>query len=402
MIRKTELQHARWPVIVRLALFCGLLAIFLLRIPRCSPGAYRIGTGAIVYNNEATQYIDTREHVQVLDSHLEEGRGIVARVDAGSGVNLLVADTWEAVHEYEISDADAPRSWLQPDAEAICPEGECARIEHGGFVTNGTGAVVLCEGHARRLLAWKLTSNNPGKPDQYEYAGSYRTHFSGAPLDAVAVADGTLVVALSAAIEETDTSGRPKSGELLLHKSEPKEVTESTNLRVNHPVGLAFSRDENLLYVADVSAGQLTWRYFRYRDGRFTEAGVVWNLPLPARSAWPRLHHMVVGRTGPASAAAEAKSRTGRSPGDKPSEAVFAGGPDGLYVFRGEGGLLAKYYLGAPVSGLAWGRNGELFMTIGRRVASLKTLPLETERPFRLVTGDPGDVVMEPTTPARR
>lgn len=344
----------------------ALMAAFYAA-PRTERSDYRIGTTAIVYNTLANSYLKEGESIQVLDTSFEEGRGIVFVGDESTNVlKLLVSDVWEARLEYELTKTgktfthDAPRQ--QPAEEVICPAGECQPTEHGGFVTNAAPhEIVFCESHARRLLTWSVSPAAKG-PDGSS-AARVETRVDGIPLDAVAVSDGTIAVALSGEGDPSAAGQPAKPGRLVVYRG-GAEISRETN--VAHPVGLAFSQDR--LYVADVTSGQLVWAYFPYAiaEKKFGPKAVIWAVRLPVGGGLPALHHMVIGSAGG-------------------TQAVFAGGPDGLYMFGRDGGLLAKYYVGAPVSGLTWVGKDQLFMTIGRRLAHLQTQPVEAGPEFRLL-----------------
>jgi hypothetical protein len=380
----TRVDGGKWRLLLLLSMLSLILAVWAT--PRAEKTAYRIGTTAIVYDRLADRYVERAEPIRVVDTSLEDGRGVVLTHRSDTLITLLVSDVWEAALEYEWDRATgavaagSPRR--QPEEQAICPGGECEAAEHGGFVTNGVSdEIVFCESHARRVLAWKVIPAG-GTTDTRDEKSKITTEVPGIPLDAVAVAKSTVAIALSGDDTPPREGQAPKPGSVAIYRVGQREpVVVEKN--VTRPVGLAFSQAKNAqakdrLYVADVSSGQLVWEYFEYTDGRFGPASVIWAVRLPP-PAWPRLHHMVTASDGE-------------------SEAVFAGGPDGLYIFGRDGGLLAKYYVGAGVSGLTWAAPDQLFMTIGRRLAVLRTKSVAPKLEFSLL---PDDASSPPVPDAR-
>jgi hypothetical protein len=187
--------------------------------------------------------------------------------------------------------------------------------------------------------------------------------------DAVVLPSGELIVGESD-LQEVDSQGRRTQGALYTVWDDYAQRFEGTS--VTHPVGLAYAPGGRRLYVADIAPDAKRWLYFRQNElGRWSQSGVLWTEPIPRNAPTPSLQDMVIGNGTGMEAA---------------SEAVFAAGYDGLYVFHSDGALLAKYVLGEVVRGLAWGPDGLLYLTIGRRVGELRTKasPVWSDRPQSL------------------
>src|SRR5215203_2131952 len=207
----------------RVGLLLGALGAVLYAAAGTARSDYRIGTPVIPYNKKlAAAYLAEGESIHVLDTSFEEGRGIVVADSSKHGLTLLASDAWEALSEYELTKngtAFARGSpWRQPEEEMVCPAGECQPTEHGGFITNADPhQIVFCESHSRRLLTWSVIPKSDAPDDRSPSPAPVATRLEGIPLDAVAVADDTIVVALSS--EGDASSGQPRQkGSLVVYR----------------------------------------------------------------------------------------------------------------------------------------------------------------------------------------
>jgi hypothetical protein len=171
--------------------------------------------------------------------------------------------------------------------------------------------------------------------------------------DVARLPGGGLVVA-----ESSSTDPKLSGVRLLMNKGSTGEDLVP-GMYAPHPVGIWFSRDTQRLYVTDVSNGVQRWMYVEHANGKWSTPPRTFWTTADTGSKLPVLRHLITGWND---AAAAEESR----------EIVFAGGPDGLYVMDPAGLLLAKYSLGRPLSGLDWGRSGELFFSAGRFLAVLR------------------------------
>jgi hypothetical protein len=330
--------------------------------------AHEIGTHAIVFDTRAwnTLLVDGEgksqpgHRIRVVDFGLEEGRGLAFRTErlADKVVeHVYVADAWDAIFDCELErrpircrdDRQTPLRRL-PVTE-ICPSGECAPVEHGGMTIGGDWLYVA-DAHQRKVTMRNLADPRLGTRTIGDGVVR-RIH------DVVRVASNGQVVAESAVddgvVLARDEKADPAETEGAVYELSDAGVRRNIEARFTHPVGLAYSSLRKRLYVVDVRGRTQTWRYFERVETTWREKGVLWSETIAHAERWPRLQSMAIGT----SVANE--------------EVVFAAGPDGLYLFHADGTLLAKYLLGAPVSGLTWGRNGELFMTVERRLCVLQT-----------------------------
>ena len=345
---------------------------------------HEIGTHAIKFEEERAKAFLAQsvsgfggERIVVVDSGLEEGRGVAFAND-----HIYFADAWdvifgcrlnrtEPVCDKDSGDATGARrnTGLKrlPVSVEVCPEGECAAVEHGGLAVHG-GTLYVSDFHRRRVIEYDIDRTGSENPPR-----AFGERLLGNVHDIALVDPDRLVVAESAPFTRTMSPGDTTAA-----RSEQRGSVYMLNRRgatdevvtgdVTHPVGVAYSSiNGGRVYVADIAGGRETWRYFDRTPSGWKEKGVIWTEPLRDPADWPRLQSIVVAQDGN-------------------REAIFAAATDGLYLLEPEEGLLAKYLIGGPVEGLSWADETRLVMTTGRRLAILKVAARKP--PDTLVNGE--------------
>jgi hypothetical protein len=416
MSNKSDFRLSLGQIMVRLA---PLLLLGLVAFGEAASGArghrpYEVGSKAIIYDTRAKHVVLEDERVRILTSTLENGGGLVAmdcvRSDpdalgclplghfAGNSdgterrlpanlhcdTQLIVADAWEGLSAFCFERTTPPArkdfvarairrvaavitggpevvgrlragsvAALLPSTRQTCPESECLDVAHGGVAVDDAGDITLTEPHADRITTFRLGLRPPGRVREAEVIGKVQYSGRAGMLlhDVARVPGGGLVVA-----ESSSTDPKLSSVRLFLN-GEPKGEALVSGVYAGHPVGLWFSRDTQRLYITDVSDGVQRWMYVERTNGQWSTPRTFW-AAADSSSETPLLRHVITGWNAAAA-------------GDESREIVFAGGSDGLYVIDPAGLLLAKYVLGRSLSGLDWGRSGELFFASGRFIGVL-------------------------------
>lgn len=305
-------------------------------------GTYEIGGAAVEFDARAEAFLRTPQaggRIRIIDSGLEEGRGLTFYRDRNGAQHVLVADAWDAIVNCAIvrsGDAIALGDCAPvPASHRFCPDDDCESVvDHGGVMMGEGGHLFVADAHKRRLLMTDI-----GNPGNSKAIASVRL---GEIRDVAVIGPDDVVVATTSdergAIYEVDGA---------------ENVTLVAGAA--QPVGVAYSPVSKRLYVADAGDRSMTWRIFERRDG-WRETGILWHQTFDGPWARPALRSIAVG--------SDAGGNT---------DIIFAGADDGLYVFHADGSMLAKFSLGTPVSGLTWGAEGDLFLTAGRRLCVLRT-----------------------------
>jgi Gluconolactonase len=235
----------------------------------------------------------------------------------------------------------------------MCPESDCSNLEHGGLAATEYG-FLLAKPHNERLTDFRF-DQAAGLAARHIYSPSENGHV----YDVAAGDDRRFVVSVLEPTERDSAGAQRYTAALRIGSATESEtiVLETHNLPgLGDPIGVAYSTapDRTRFYVADRLGNQLRWSYLDQRNGKLGPPRTFWEMKAVEDKS--TLLHMVTARV------------------DGLGEVVFAGGPDGLYIFQpDEGVLLGKFVLHRPVKGLAWGRRGELFLTAGRYLCVLRT-----------------------------
>jgi sugar lactone lactonase YvrE len=401
--RATEFTIAATKIVARLALLAALsVGVWLVvqspYFPSVSAALHghddpddryieRVGSAAVVYDARAYRVLecdsgkcdqlddnglDYNVRIEVLDSGLIDGRGLAYDPD---NMRLIVADAWEGLYGYW---PDSPKQnpdrlpWIR-----VCPGGRCQDVDHRGLAYDPDARRIVVTDYHQHRLALRLQS------------GEFDRSIGGNRL-----IDGVTDVALaergaffvSATGDSVAANAQSRAGSVY-HVTESDAQPIVTGLQ--RPIGLAFSPCQQRLYIAD-SSGDGLRLYFFTQDSRsqWQRAGVLSTLPVEGDAPPAPLSGMAVTACRAAPPGAGAISAGGE---------LFVAGPGGLYLFHPDGTLLAKFFLGERVTGLAWdewkakrsdvpGQEiHQLYMTVGHRIARLHTTvgpeALSTRRP---------------------
>ena len=339
----------------------------------------QIGTPPLVYDwRMAPQLLYTGERrarrIEVLDWGLVEGRGIAALPSYHSRpgcTDLIVADAWEALYRFSVprprSTQDSSKcSNLERPAKipstTVCPSGVCAAVDHRGvaFIGDATaGRVLVADAHQSRL---SIRNADPKAGD------------TGDGPNRISLDDGVTAVAAASRDEwfvtvvpppppsgQNDAAKQPAGKLLAVMRSSDKPTTIDEMLQ--RPVGVAYSPHDRRIYVADVTAQRTVWLFYEQNAAKsWVRAGVFASEAADRGPTLPVLQGIAVAGCRSATAALPAGGGE-----------VFAAGPGGLYLFTAEGRLIARYVLSERISGLSWGDDNILYMTIGHKLARLQT-----------------------------
>lgn len=216
-----------------------------------------------------------------------------------------------------------------------------------GLTYNPKGELIACEHQSRSVTR----TDASGKI--HDLATHYKGKKLNSPNDVVSAKDGTIIFTdpiygLNAGMggpaeKELDFQGvfisRPGSD-----PKSPMLLTDS----FERPNGLAFSADEQQLFIADTVRQHI--RVFDLEDGWKCSGGCVW------AELWDDDH-------------------TGRPDGMKFDLAgnLFSAGPGGVWVFNSQAEVIGKIFLPDKTSNLAWGEYGHsLFITSSSKVYRIR------------------------------
>jgi sugar lactone lactonase YvrE len=372
---------------------------------------HRIGTSYLAYDQRA-QCVLTKERAIVLDSGMQDGRGVAFTWHEGTP-RLYVADAWEGMSSFVVNAksrvpdfgrrSSTPRTMFAPAPER-CPDGQCVEIEYGGLFEHPENKrLVLSDAHRQQLLVL-------AQPD-----GGFETSIGGLRgVKDAAWQWGRFYVADSDPDTE-DRTGGASTGNVYESDGEARAKMQPIINSLRKPVGIVASAWTNRVYVADLEARSEVWSYYQRVENpkgetRWSKAGTLWRQALGPYRPAIRLQGMALADYDPTldpqnvdcrpAPGVKSAGATQTSPAPPPQEVIVAAGPDGLYFFHSHGMLLAKYFLGRPVAGVTWGpeysQGGKtfnwLYFTSGRQIGALKTQlrkQAAVSAPAKPATGSP-------------
>ncbi len=255
---------------------------------------------------------------------------------------------------FEWSEKEGIKLYLKPSGYTG-NDGRGGEAGSNGLLISPEGKLVLCMHGDRRMAQMTSPVNNP-EAEFVTLAGEYKGKKLNSPNDAVYSKDEVLYF--------TD----PPYG-LELNEKDPKkeldfqgvfkvgkddEVTLLTS-ELSRPNGIAFSPDEQKLYVANSDPKKAIWMVYDVKDdGNFSDGKVFYDVT------------NLVGKY------------KGLPDGLKvhPNGWLFATGPGGVLVFTPEGKHLGTVFTGEATSNCAFNEDfSELFMTADDYLLRLKLKP---------------------------
>lgn len=295
------------------------------------------------------------------DARLDELIGTDAKIEVlASGFVWSEGPVW-IKSENCLLFSDIPRNSIMKWTEEtdglslfMKPSGYTGVADYGaepgsnGLLLDAQGRLVMCEHGDRRIsrLEW-----NGGKQTLVDSFDGRRLN---SPNDAVYKSNGDLYF--------TDPAyGLPKQfddptreldfcGVYCLARD--GHVTLLTD-KMTRPNGLAFSPDEQILYVAQSDAEQAVWNAFTVReDGTLGESKVFYDVTSEVGKAPGLPDGMKIDQHGN----------------------IFATGPGGVLVFASDGTRLGLIETGESTSNCAWGNDGTiLYITADMYLCRIKT-----------------------------
>ncbi len=216
-----------------------------------------------------------------------------------------------------------------------------------GLTFDPKGRLVLCEHGDRRITRLEQDGSKTVLAD------NYRGKRLNSPNDVVFKSDGSMYFTdppfglpktFNDPEKELDFSGVYRispDGELMLLLSEIKA-----------PNGIAFSRDEKILYLTDVNPERSAWLAFSVLENGALGQGRVF-------------HDATMWR----------KMRSGGPDGIKVDidGNLYGAGPEAVYIFAPDGTHLGSIFTGVPTGNLAWGDDGSsLYITAETRLLRIR------------------------------
>ncbi|HEV8329317.1 MAG TPA: SMP-30/gluconolactonase/LRE family protein [Nitrospiraceae bacterium] len=215
-----------------------------------------------------------------------------------------------------------------------------------GLTLDAQGRLILCR-HGDRQIG-RLESNGTIVP----LADHYNRHKINSPNDLVFKSNGDLYFTdppfgLPNAFD--DPSKAPVQGVYRLSKDGTVTLLVHD---IKAPNGIAFSPDENTLYVSDVDPKRAAWLAYDVKpDGTVTNGRVFFDATRWRKDPFFGPDGFKVDRQGN----------------------IFGARPGGLSVIASDGTLLGTIETGQPTSNVAWGEDGQtLFITGGSSVYRLR------------------------------
>lgn len=212
-----------------------------------------------------------------------------------------------------------------------------------GLLLDANGKLLLCQHGERRLARMKADLVHP-KAEFEPLAATYQGKRFNSPNDAVLKSDGALYFTDPpyGLPGQADDPGKELEFQGVYRLGTDGEVTLLTR-ELSRPNGLAFSPDEQRLYVSNSDPEQAIWKFFDVSDDGLLENGrVLYDVTerVPGNPGLP--DGMTVDTSGH----------------------LFATGPGGVYVFNGDGKALGVIHTGQATANCTFNEDqSTLFIT---------------------------------------
>lgn len=299
--------------------------------------------------------VNTLGHIEMADEALAQILNIQAVPEIiGEGFSWSEGPVW--VEEYSfLLFSDVPENrvykWTEDNGIEIYlePSGYTDAAERGGesgsngLIIDGDGALVLSQHGDRRIARMNAPLNQP-EPDFVSIADQYEGARFNSPNDVVQHSNGSFYFTdppyglegyVNDPARELDIQG--------VYRADPDGTVTLLTEELSRPNGLAFSPDENLLYVANSDGNRAIWMVYDVtEDGDIKNGRVFYDATELAGEEPGMPDGMKVRSDG----------------------TIFATGPGGVWIFTAEGQPLGKIKTGEFISNIAFDDAEEvLYMT---------------------------------------
>lgn len=252
------------------------------------------------------------------------------------------------------SAAVGERVWLEPGGYTS-EEARDGQNGPNGLLLDAGGRLVICQ-HGDRRVARLATPLGSPAPDFETIADDYDGSRLNSPNDAAYRSDGSLwftdpPYGLPGG-NGSDEREVPFNGVYAVYPDGRVVVVTDSLTRPN---GIAFSPDEQTLYVANSDGARAYWAaYAVAEDGTVGEGRVLLD---------------VTDHMGPDEPGAPDGLKVNRS------GVLFATGPGGIWIIDPDGTALGRIRMGDPAANLAFGEDGRsLFITASSRLLRTRVL----------------------------
>jgi len=293
--------------------------------------------------------------IEIMDDELE----LVLNIDAvpeiiGEGFEWSEGPVWVEEHQfllfsdvpantiYKWTEQDGITSYLEPSGYTGS-SGRGGEVGSNGLIIGNDGRLLLCQHGDRRVAQMESPLTEP-EPNFNTLTDNYEGMKFNSPNDLVQHSNGSIYFTdppyglegyVDDPLREMDFQG-------VYRINSDGEVTLLID-ELSRPNGLAFSPDENLLYVANSDPERAIWMVYDILDNGDTANG--------------RLFYDATQYVG---------EEPGLPDGMKVNEDgyIFATGPGGVWIFAPDARPLGRIKTGEFISNCAFGNNGAiLYMT---------------------------------------
>ncbi len=328
-------------------------SLLLLRLP-----AMLLATFAVPLTTATAQ--KSIGSIERLTPEFDQLVGSDAKIEVlASGFTWTEGPVWIGGEDGHLLFSDIPRNsifkWEQSGQISLfmSPSGYTGVAYYGlepgsnGLLLDLQGRLVMCEHGDRRL---SVLTEQGGKRTLVD---NYQGKRLNSPNDGVLKSNGDIYFTDPPyGLPERFTDPRRELDFCGVYRlSRDGEVTLLTQA-IPRPNGIAFSPNEQVLYVAQSNPQQATWTAFPVKSNGTLAAGKEFY---------------------------NATDRVGKEPGLPDGMTVdgqgnlWASGPGGIYVLSPAGKLLGRLVTGERTSNCAWGPSGWLFMTVDNYLCRVKT-----------------------------